>query len=698
MPEVSLEQYLQSLHEAESSATGVEDLLACDRMFIDALEGAPYHVELLLERNRFRLRHAAELPHDRPRVLIGGMNDSVWPNFHTLPLLRVADVVSLTVSGEAAIDRLRYDYYNERFADIVKRLPAGFEPDLFWDNFVMGSHLIPVGIEQSPFPTAAGFGHLFLAPRNAHAAKLFDVIVPISNAFVPGFEKLTQKPVLDIPFGLNWASFHHFVAAGPDDHQERDIDVSVTLHPDRVLGGHSNSRWRVVRALEAFRDKYGDRYRIHIEHGLDKEAYLGVLRRSRISLNVPGIHGPYNYRTCEVMAAGALLMQLDSDEFSVPSDLRDYFADGEHLSIFSFENLEEKLLHYLENAEETNRVALAGRAYLAEQYSYERLYTELFRGVAECQTRVQPRIGEAAAYLHLGLTYWHYQDKAMCPTSILALIGMMDQEPFRRANNLMVLVPRWLEWHKPEAVYQMLAREPDVVAAFQRDVWEGVEYLHAVDPSNAVFAFNFAMKSVEAGRASVESVSVALAVVEADEREFDAEQWVIQTQFELDYLDEIEAHEILYGHLHHPLLAAAGDGSVCWGVWHAFMRGHLHRFLLEHDTDRDTDVHLEALLSLFPRDSELHLRAGRRFEDEDPQRSREHLRRAAELDPTTPAKTDARVSSFEVEATRLTGRPRSGSRRPHDLGSVRSFEGAAHALDEFLRVRPVQGSSAPFDP
>lgn len=91
------------------AALDVPRLAVLDDLWRRLAETSPTDVDVLLEANRFRLRHARVLPATRPRVILGGTVGAVFPNFHSLPLPRVADVVSITNQERdpAEIERVR---------------------------------------------------------------------------------------------------------------------------------------------------------------------------------------------------------------------------------------------------------------------------------------------------------------------------------------------------------------------------------------------------------------------------------------------------------------------------------------------------------------------------------------------------------------------------------------------------------------
>jgi len=629
MSSPNLDPRLETLLTQETQATNHGDLESVAEGYDAFLAAAPHDVAGLVLRNRFRLRHPEAGAQDRPKILIGGMNDSHFPNFHTVPLLRVADVISLTTGpDEGSPDRISYDYWNERFEDVLGRLPAGFEPDLFFDNQVLDGHRIPIGLEDSPFPTVGGFAHLYRAARNVWAAELFDVLLPLSRPFVEPFARVTGKHVLDLPFGLNWASFHDVIAPCG----ERDVDVSCTIGPVRTLSGASPARYRLHERMLELERRHAGRFRFVVAHGMPRQEYLDLLRRSRISVNLQSFHGPYNYRTCEIMNSGAMCLHVhDPEQFAVTTDLRDYFEDGKEVVVASWDRLEALLLHYIEHPDEAAAIAAAGRKRLESEYSYEALYRQLFERVAGLEIDRRSRPTRARAYFALGATSWGYEDDRHARQSLLALPGVLEQPLEQRIANLLALLPRLIAWHGNEAVVGLLGREESVSRAFSKGVWEGVELLHGVLPEHPVVSWNRTMLAIEKKRANVTMVRETLALLESDTTPFDPRDLLLITPH-VPHLVEPEQGQINFGLLHHRVIASYGDDHAIRRIHLEYMRWHCLRWLLEHEEDAAAD-RLRECLEMWPVDSVLQRALGERLLQADPAAARRAFERALEVDP-----------------------------------------------------------------
>ena len=141
---------------------------------------------LLIAYNQFRIRNLKNLSFVRPQILIGWMNYDLFPNFHSIALLKIADIVSLApIDSESQIDRVPWNPLFDTIFDILNKLPDGFSPDLFFDNQIDGQHYIPKLLESAPFPTVAGLCHMYMYNVIKPATKLFDFVMPLSTPFIP---------------------------------------------------------------------------------------------------------------------------------------------------------------------------------------------------------------------------------------------------------------------------------------------------------------------------------------------------------------------------------------------------------------------------------------------------------------------------------------------------------------------------------
>lgn len=373
-----IQQLLQQIRGVEQQFSHDPNTIAALEQKIEQLITMPaaQQPEFFLYRNEFRVRHAAKLRIKRPKLLIGFINCDHYPNFQTFPLLLIADIVTLSnVPADAQrVDRLYFDIFHDDLAEKVSQLPAGFTPDYYWDPQACGTSFPLPGQLKLPCPTVAGICHTFRGLHSFHLAKCYDYVAPVSAAFVSLMrQQLTEAAVLDIPFGGNWGSFHLTTTAHV---LSRDIDVLVSFSPSECVE-YGGARARIYQQVTQLAAKYQDRFNIALISNVDPSSYSKNLARAKIAINVVGFNGPYNYRTCEIINHGCLLMQY-KDDFGIADNILDgYFTDGLEYVAFDAADLEQKMLHYLNASFERQQICKNAKARLETAYSYPAIHTAL---------------------------------------------------------------------------------------------------------------------------------------------------------------------------------------------------------------------------------------------------------------------------------------------------------------------------------
>ncbi|MDF0533971.1 glycosyltransferase [Shewanella sp. A32] len=398
-----MESYLNSLMALEIKSNGNNEALdKIDNLYRELLLKSKYNWMLLLNYNCFRIRNISRLSFFRPRILVGSMNYSHFPNFHTYDLLKIADVVSLSYSDENRIDRVKWNVFEDSIFEIISRLPDGFIPDLFFDNQIDGNHFIPLKLEQAPFATVCSLCHMAKSDVISSAAKLFDVVIPLSTEFNTFVKRNSNSHVVNLPFGANWGSFHHIINTVE---KEKDIDVSITFQPT------TNRRKNVYKLVHDFQNKYGTEYNIYMATDrIDKNEYFEILSRSKISINVVEIHGPYNYRTCEIINSGALLFQYGNLIPGCETRLENYFTNGEQYIEFDDFNFEDNILRLLKNPDKINEITYAAKQLLENDYSYSKIYSKMLGEISKLTIDGSGRLSEKEAEFYLAKFYWSYGD------------------------------------------------------------------------------------------------------------------------------------------------------------------------------------------------------------------------------------------------------------------------------------------------
>ncbi len=330
--------------------------------------------QILIEYNRFRLRNLTKLSKSRPAVLIGAINDGYFPNFHTIELLRLADVVSLTTQRDehVSIDRIKYSLLNDTIQSVITKLPKGFRPLFFWDSQAEHGHPQPMGLFNAPFPTVASICNVFYSSAIKRLMEIFDYVLPVGRVFDEFLSEKKSK-VLQIPFGLNWASMHDIME---QQSVTKDIDVSITFSKSDS-GPYGKLRNDVISKLESLKNNQFKNYNFTFASDVSKEKYKEILNRSKISVNVVGFNGPYNYRSCEIMNSGALLFQINVNSHNITHNPEELFKQGEHFVSFTLEEMENKLKTLLDDLERVREIAINGKNWLESKFNYKILFKNL---------------------------------------------------------------------------------------------------------------------------------------------------------------------------------------------------------------------------------------------------------------------------------------------------------------------------------
>ncbi len=563
--------------------------VSINELFNDLLKKVPFDPDVLVRYNEFRVSHAATLPKTRPRIIIGGMSHNSLMSMHTLPLLQIADVVSLTTikSDIDKKDRIVFDPGIETFSDILKKLPQGFLPDFFWDNQAEG-HGIPFGLSEAPFPIIASVCHMYEITTIRSICNIFDAIIPLSRSFIPVLQNFTQKPIFDIPFGLNWGAFVHIPFDGWE--KERDVDVSVTF------GGSINTvyhdfRSRVRKLITDFREIYKNKYNVILASNLNREQYYELLGRSKISVNVVGIHGPYNYRTNEIMQSGAMLYQLDNSCYSFKTNISDYFENNKHLVTFDFDHFEENLLYFLEHHQERLAIAKQGKDFLEKNYNYHNLYKQLFDFVKDLEPkRNRKNTHSAHPDIHIGASYLYpITQKKDELFVVLPIKHSISLPPYIRNNNLIVSLGVAFKKTKDlRVVLELLKHHQKFYLYFKNDFFQGLLHLFQELPDDPLISWHYLMVAIDCGQPPAFAMFDMIAkLIEIKEFSFDLDLCFFYYNIRPDYLNNNEYELITIQLFQIPLLECyqSDNPKKIFELHRWFMLLHCFRYLVEIEAD-----------------------------------------------------------------------------------------------------------------
>jgi hypothetical protein len=389
MSDQSIDKLLAALRDAEACCRDDGDALAAlERKYEDAGRLLCGNADFLAQRNVFRIANAPAMRIRRPKILLGRYYVG-QPNFQSLPLMQNADVVFLSLYGYTTDrrDAVSVDVHQHDLGTVLSLLPQGFAPDFYFDYQVCASETFLRGLEDAPFPTVASVCHMLRALKIERIAEMFDFLLPVSRRFGELLDGVVpREKIVDLPFGLSWGSFD-FIFSTLGEDVPRDIDVLLSFGPDRLMG-YGPHRARTIALFEQAMARLGGRYKFVRAVGLSKVDYMTMLKRSRIVLNAVSLNGPYNYRTCEVLNAGALLMQYDARYATGSQYFEEYFVPGEEFVPFDETDFFVKLEALLADPARSRAIAKRGNARLCTQYSYQALHRRLLDHVRKADLNV----------------------------------------------------------------------------------------------------------------------------------------------------------------------------------------------------------------------------------------------------------------------------------------------------------------------
>ncbi len=225
--------------------------------------------------------------------------------------------------------------------EIAAQYPEGWQPDvfLFWSPEY---HPIPRDLESAPCLKVGVFGDWNLGGQAVQqAASMFDLLFADSN----GADRLRALGFQNVASAPLWSFDPDLHRRIPDI--ERDIDILLVGNFNHEIQ-RERSRWlgRIARL--------SSRYRVLLTAGVYGEEYARLLNRARIVFN-RSIRGEINMRTYEAPACGALLFYERENR-----EIDTLFADRRECVLYSEEDLELLLDHYLSHEFERAAIADAG--------------------------------------------------------------------------------------------------------------------------------------------------------------------------------------------------------------------------------------------------------------------------------------------------------------------------------------------------
>jgi hypothetical protein len=245
--------------------------------------------------------------------------------------------------------RLRPGYDSARpVSELITELPE--VPDLYLWIDPAGSYF-PLGIEDSPIPTACYLIDVHLGHWRQQVARFFDLVFVAQQQYVQPF-RLTSG---------NDQTWWLPLAAAPDVHYQQDVPrmFEVGFVGNLARAHRATSRARRLRLI-AQHFKTNDFYRPHTAEELG-----AVYSQSKIVINT-SITGDVSMRLFEGTACGALVL---TD--SAANGLAQLFEIGNEIVVYRDDrDMLEKIGYYLAHDEERLRIARAGQRRTLAEHTY----------------------------------------------------------------------------------------------------------------------------------------------------------------------------------------------------------------------------------------------------------------------------------------------------------------------------------------
>ena len=241
-------------------------------------------------------------------------------------------------------------------ADVMKSLPAGFEPELFlWVE--SGINYTPLDIGSAGCPKACYLidSHINL-DWHLKWAQLFDFVFIAQKQYVPAFKEAGCREVHWLPLACDPEMYRKY------DHVEKEYDVGF-------VGSLTKSNPRRKHLLEWL----STRFNVHVERCFFEDM-VRVFNESRIVFN-SALKNDMNMRVFEALACGSMLVT----DRAPGSGLEELFQNREQLVIYDDGNLIETVRYYLEHEDLRERIARQGREQVLARDTYAHRAAELER-------------------------------------------------------------------------------------------------------------------------------------------------------------------------------------------------------------------------------------------------------------------------------------------------------------------------------
>ena len=232
----------------------------------------------------------------------------------------------------------------EGIQKVLDELPADWWPD-FYFYVETGLSDIPFDLEELKIPKVCYLidTHLHLE-KHIEIAKRFDVVFLAQKEYVQAVQSQGNSQVFWLP-----------LACDPEIHGKVEVEKEWDV-------GFVGSITPANPRRKALLDKIGSKFELKVDRKFMDEMARHFCQ-SRVVFN-NAIRNDLNMRVFEAMCTGSMLV---TDAAEGVSDL---FESGKHYAEYKDENVCEVIQDYLDNPDEREKIARAGREEVLEKHTY----------------------------------------------------------------------------------------------------------------------------------------------------------------------------------------------------------------------------------------------------------------------------------------------------------------------------------------
>ena len=253
-------------------------------------------------------------------------------------------------------------------SSMVNQLADGWEPDLYlWVETGLGS--IPPDLREHSLPKACYLidTHIHFE-RHQEIARNFDFVFLAQKAYVEPMKAAGCKHVFWLP-----------LACDPEIHGN---GIQQEIYDVGFVGSVTPAHVRRKRLLDRIRQNFS----LHCDRKFMDEM-AEVFSQCRVVFN-EAVNNDLNMRVFEALCSGSMLVT----DAAPGSGLTELFQDGEHLVLFTEENIVEKIQYFLDHPDKRHRIARLGRREVLARHTYNHRATQLLETLDDhFKTHGQPQ-------------------------------------------------------------------------------------------------------------------------------------------------------------------------------------------------------------------------------------------------------------------------------------------------------------------